>query len=473
MTTIYERDNCRLTLELADRIEYTLEADTHHIVSTPLSGLNTLIAYLEQPGHRASTDDSDRLADVSRAAAVRDDFERYAPGTIAAELRRWCHQAGLSAEWSIDGRSTHREHIISTVPQPFTDRTITLSVAFWTPGDADEISFTEEYRAPAEILGYSYGLSLAYDALPHLLKAPTSGNLEDQLVASIHQLVANGTINPLAGQGAVRDQFATWCRGSGVRTRPRGIDRRETLIQVPTQPDQQAAITLTIASATKQISFQEGWGPEGQPWRDALYQLQFDHGQLDKLLPWLANRAPIDSRLQPDDAMVAAWRVLADRGDLTPRRPMEIRDRVAGWLTEAGVAFRSYGSAWRETLLRVHRPNDCIFTLTLTIDPDARDKGILFTEFYDYGPSGDDPGREYGYSVHAPYAALEVLADAYAPGADGPAPERLINAFKDLVATGVLGDGMALKTNQAIVLRDFQAAGIDATPDVWVWLNSD
>ncbi|GAA2839979.1 hypothetical protein [Kribbella solani] len=472
MTTIYERDNCRLTLELGDRIEYTLEADSRHVVSTPLNGLTALVTYLEPGG---AEDGSARLATASRAAAVRDGFERYAAGTIAAELRRWCHQAGLSAEWSIDGRSTHREHIITTVPQPCTGRTVTLSVAFWTPGDADEISFTEEYRAPAEILGYSYGIGLPYDALPHLLEADhTPGNPEHRLVAAIQELVANGTINPLAGQGVVRDLFEGWCRESGVRSRPRGIDRREPLIQVPTRSDQQAAVSLTIGSATRQIGFQEGWGPDGQPWRDALYQLQFDHDQLDTLLPWLTNRAgPIDDRLQPDDAMVAAWRVLAERGELTPRRPMEIRDRVAGWLTEAGVTFRSYGSAWRETLLRVHRPNDCIFTLTLTIDPDARAKGILFTEFYDYGPSGDDPGREYGYSVHAPYADLDVLADAYAPGTAGPAPERLIGAFKDLVAAGVLGDGMALKANQAVVLRDFRAAGVDATPDVWVWLNSD
>ncbi|HZX07782.1 hypothetical protein, partial [Kribbella sp.] len=212
----------------------------------------------------------------------------------------------------------------------------------------------------------------------------------------------------------------------------------------------------------------ESWG------QDALYQLQFEYDELARLLPWLTDRAgPLDPRLGPDDALVTALRVLAERGELTPRQPMKVRDRVAGWLTEAGVEFRSYGSAWRETLLRVHRPNDCIFTLSLTLDPDARDKGITFTEFYDYGPSGDDPGREYGYSVQAPYAALDVLADTYAPGMTGTARERLIGAFRDLVAKGVLGDGKALQANRDLVLRDFTAAGVEAVEDVWVWFNSE
>ncbi|MFF0269452.1 hypothetical protein [Kribbella sp. NPDC004536] len=124
----------------------------------------------------------------------------------------------------------------------------------------------------------------------------------------------------------------------------------------------------------------------------------------------------------------------------------------------------------RETLLRVHRPNDCIFTLSLTIDP-AKD--IMFTEFYDYGPSGDDPGREYGYSVHAPYDALKTLADAYAPGSEGPAKDRLIDAFKHLIASGELGDHLPLKTNQELVQRAFEAAGVMTAADTWVWHNSE
>ncbi|MGW7686274.1 hypothetical protein ACWGID_36355 [Kribbella sp. NPDC054772] len=482
MTTIFERADCTLTLRIDDRIEYTIDGgDRQFVISSPLEGLATLTAFL---GEAASTDleESGTLADASRAAAVRDGFDRYAFGSIASEVRRWCHQAGLSSTWQVDGRRTRREHILAVVPQPGTERSVTVSVAFWTPGDADEFSFTEEYRGPTEIIGYSFGTGIRYDELPRLTTylegdRGTPGDPEDRLVAVLDELVAQGTINPLAGQGALRELFETWCHEAGIDTRhrSRGTDRRETLVTVDTRPDQVATISFSIDAYAKQLGFQEGYGPADENWRDALYQLQFGYDQIAKLQAWLTNRVgPVDERLTPDDAVVAAWRVLADRGELTPRRPMEVRDRVAGWLTEAGVVFRSYGSAWRETLLRVHRqPSDCIFTLSLTIDPADRAKGITFTEFYDYGPSGDDPGREYGYSVHAPYDALDTLANAYAPGTDGPTQDRLVNAFKDLVATGQLGDQRVLKANQQAVLQGFETAGVPATPDVWVWLNSD
>ncbi|MFF0344303.1 hypothetical protein [Kribbella sp. NPDC004875] len=474
MTTIFERADCTLTLRIGDRIEYTVDGGGRQIViGTPLEGLATLTASLGQ---------SATLTEASRAAAVRDGFDQYNPGSIASEVRRWCHQAGLSSTWQVDGRRTHREHILAAIPQPGTDRRVTLSVAFWTAGDGDEFSFTEQYRRPTEILGYSFGIGLRYDLLPRLTSylegdRGTTGDPEERLVAVLGELVAQGTINPLAGQGKLRELFESWCHEAGIDTRHRhrGTDRRETLVTVGTRPDQIATVSFSISSSSREAGIQEAYGTADESWRDALYQLRFGPDELPKLHAWLTNRVgPMDERLGPDDAVVAALRVLAERGELTPRRPMEVRDRVAGWLTEAGMAFRSYGSAWRETLLRVHRqPNDCIFTLSLTIDPADRDKGITFTEFYDYGPSGDDPGREYGYSVHAPYDALDTLANAYAPGTQGPAQDRLVNAFKDLVATGELGDQRVLKANQETVLRGFEAAGVTATPDVWVWLNSD
>ncbi|MFG1814975.1 hypothetical protein ACGFIF_14495 [Kribbella sp. NPDC049174] len=122
----------------------------------------------------------------------------------------------------------------------------------------------------------------------------------------------------------------------------------------------------------------------------------------------------------------------------------------------------------RETLLRVHRDNGCIFTLTLTLDPEGGDRGITFTEFYDYGPLGDDPGREYGYSVHAPYDAMETLADHYALDAPGSAADRLVEALRTLVQDG---DRLGLKGNQHRVLEGFEVAGVPATTSVWSWIN--
>jgi len=468
---ILERDDCTLDLTVGDRIEYVLDANGDHIVvGTALDGIDTLTGFLEQAEVRDA--DAIRLFEATRHAAERDGLARFYPASIRSELCRWCHQAGLSHDWSTDGRRRHREHLVAMVPQPGTRRTVTISLSFWTPGDGDTFSVTEEYRAPDEILGYSYGLALPYDVLPQLAEyvagRPAPGDPEDQLIAVFD-------VDPLAGPGRLRELVESWCAELNIQPVRRGIDRRETLIEVPTRPDQIAQVSFSIGSYAKRLGFQEGYGTKEDSWRDALYQLQFEYGEIGKLLPWLTERVgPVDERLGPDDALVACWHALARRGELTPGRPMEVRDRVAGWLTEAGVEFELYGSAWRETLLKVHRQsNDCIFTLSLTIDPEQGDKGITFTEFYDYGPRGDDPGREYGYSVHAPYDALRVLADAYAPGTEGSAQDRLVDAFKRLVTQGVLADGLALKANQEFVFRGFETAGVDATTSIWTWFNSD
>ncbi|GAA0627855.1 hypothetical protein HPO96_36565 [Kribbella sandramycini] len=134
--------------------------------------------------------------------------------------------------------------------------------------------------------------------------------------------------------------------------------------------------------------------------------------------------------------------------------------------------IESYGTQWRATLLRADRPSDCLFRLTLLVDPSRGAEGVVFTEFYDYAPLGTDPGREYGYSVNAPYDALDVLADAYSPG-DGPARERLADGLATLVMQGVLGNNLPLKGNQAKVLEGFLAAGVTATKSNWFWMNSD
>jgi hypothetical protein len=122
----------------------------------------------------------------------------------------------------------------------------------------------------------------------------------------------------------------------------------------------------------------------------------------------------------------------------------------------------------RETLLRVHRPDGCLFTLTLILDPEGGERGITFTEFYDYGPLGDDPGREYGYSVHAPYDALDTLADHYAPDAKGTPADRLVEALRTALHDG---DRLGLKGCQRRVLEGFQVAGVAATTSVWSWIN--
>lgn len=480
--TIVQRPDCTLTLSVGESIEFALDlGGRHFVVSTPAAGLDVLVGYLEQT--EVTGADEARLVAASRTAAGRDGFEHHASHSILSGLRGWCHQAGLSSEWTDGARRTRREHILAKVPQPGTGREVTVTLGFRTPGEKDQVSFDEEYRGPDEILGYSYGLTIGYDGLPALTEyvetalgtATSRDDPEDRLIRCATELVARGTLNPLAGQGVLRELVETWCRMAGIEPTRRGFDRRETLIEFPTRGEQLGRVSFSINAYSKQLGIQEGYGTAQSQWRDALYQLQFPYSCMDRLLPWLEARVgdPVDELLSDDDRFAACWHALARRGDLRPGRAMEVRDRVAGWLTEAGVEFERYGSAWRETLLNVYRDRTgCTFTLTLVLDPEAGDKGITFTEFYDYWPRDDDPGREYGYSVHAPYDALELLADAYAPATDGTPPERLADAFKAMVGAGVLGDGMPLKANRQRVLQDFESAGVTATTSGWSWFNS-
>ncbi|MDT5013904.1 MAG: hypothetical protein QOD39_64 [Mycobacterium sp.] len=135
-------------------------------------------------------------------------------------------------------------------------------------------------------------------------------------------------------------------------------------------------------------------------------------------------------------------------------------------------------AARRETLLSVHRqPTDCIFKLLLTLDPDGGDRGVSFSEYYDYGPLGDDAGREYAYTAYAPYSALEALVGFFeglvGEVGEGAADGRLVDCFTRLVARGELADGTVLKGNFEKVLAWFEAAGVPAASDTWFWMNSD
>jgi hypothetical protein len=157
---------------------------------------------------------------------------------------------------------------------------------------------------------------------------------------------------------------------------------------------------------------------------------------------------------------------------------MEVRDRVAGWLAEAGILFQSYGSEWQTTLLRVHRQrNDCVFSLRVTLDPERGAEGIRFTEFYDYLPLADDPGREYGYTVHAPYESLPALVDFLddhlGQTGTGSPQSRLIESFSTLISRGELGDNLPLRENHLRVARWFEAAGVPADTETWSWINSE
>lgn len=135
-------------------------------------------------------------------------------------------------------------------------------------------------------------------------------------------------------------------------------------------------------------------------------------------------------------------------------------------------------AARRVTLVNVYRKStDCIYKLILTLDAHDSEKGVSFTESYDYGPMADDPGREYGYTAYSPYSSIAKLTtyleQRFEWVARGNEPEeQLVSCFVELVAKGELRDGRPLQFNYSQVLAWFEAAGVPAASSTWSWISS-
>ncbi|GAA1615971.1 hypothetical protein GCM10009789_82530 [Kribbella sancticallisti] len=336
--------------------------------------------------------------------------------------------------------------------------------------------FEEEYREPAN----SYTVWLMSNAVPALdeylegrLGWSPAGDPAERLVHCLEELIARGELSPAGGRSALREQVFTWCEEAGLSPKRGGVNRREVVLARG-----MVTIEVTVDSTSRKVIFQEVHGPLDQ--RAGLYQIQLGHSTVEAVTALLEERSakPVP---EPDgdwqERLLKAFRAVADL--LAPgERPMEARDRVAGWLAAAGIPFQSYGSEWQTTLLKVHRRrNDCVFSLRVTLDPERGDEGIRFTEFYDYLPLADDPGREYGYTVHAPYDALPRLVDfleeSTGSNPAGSLQTRLIDCFAALIAEGELGDGLPLRENHLRVAGWFEAAGVPADTETWSWINSE
>ena len=365
-----------------------------------------------------------------------------------------------------------------------------VSTDFSSSGEGT-FTFEEQYRGPEELRGHSYDLTLPYSEVPVLgaflvgrFGLEVLGDPAEQLVHCLEELITRGELSPAGGGSALRDQVFAWCEEAGLAPRRGGLDRHEVLLARG-----EASVELTLNSNNRQISFQECHGPVAD--RSGLYQLHLGHTTLDALIEVLEGRSlgPTppeevpgkgrpDVGLSRDDRLFAAFRAVAARGELELDEPGAVRDRVAGWLAAAGVTFQSYGSEWKTTLLKVHRQrNDCIFALRMTFDPERGAEGIRFTESYDYLPLADDPGREYTYTVQAPYDCLPALIAYFdqrlGRTSTGSPQARLIDCFTALITRGDLGDNLPLRENHLRVGTWFEAAGAPTTTDTWSWLNSD
>jgi hypothetical protein len=180
--------------------------------------------------------------------------------------------------------------------------------------------------------------------------------------------------------------------------------------------------------------------------------------------------------------VVAVFRARIAAGELGPHLPPGAnRAAVSTWILAAGLprrlrerpapAAEALPAARTERLLKVHRAGpDCVFALTLVVDPE---RGITFREAYDYLPRPGDPGREYSYGVRTPYTSIDRLNEALDAPAAGDPPARLARAFRDLLARGVIGDGLALRAARDRVAELFTSAGVPTEPADWHWVNSE
>jgi hypothetical protein len=336
--------------------------------------------------------------------------------------------------------------------------------------------FEEQYSEPAN----SYTVWLMADAVPALdeylekrLGWSPAGDSTERLVHCLEELISRGDLSPAGGRSALREQVFAWCEEAGLSPKRGGVNRREVILNHGL-----LMIEVTIDSTSRKVIFQESHGPIDQ--RAGLYQIHWPQSAIEAVTDLLEDRAgthPVAADWQ--ERLFTAFHALATQGQLAPGdQPMEIRDRLASWLAEAGIPFQSYGSEWQTTLLRVHRQrNDCIFTLRVTLDPERGPEGIRFTEFYDYLPLADDPGREYGYTVHAPYESLLTLVDFFdrhlERSSHGSPQSRLIDDLSALISRGELGDALPLRENHLRVATWFETAGVPVDTETWTWVNSD
>jgi len=121
---------------------------------------------------------------------------------------------------------------------------------------------------------------------------------------------------------------------------------------------------------------------------------------------------------------------------------------------------------------RSRQDSGSFFSLSVTLDEGGC---LIFHEEYDYGPRGDDEGREYHYYLTIPathfQAALRVFAQQYerdVPAVVAGADEALLECLRRLVVHG-LGSSERLNAAITTLQRWLNQAGIPYQLSHYVW----
>ena len=352
---------------------------------------------------------------------------------------------------------------------------------------ASDVLLEEEFSDPRAdypdvvYSGYSHHVHIDYGTLAAVadrfedrFALPHTDRPDERAAAFLTKLVARGELGPHLPPGGNRDRLIAWCADVSVLARGDGRARTHEILRAG---DMVLEVVFWANWRPPVLWFTEAYRARDKRWGGTEYRVTVPIEDL----PVLVNRFEQRLGLPPgpervDDRLIACFDAMAAQGHLqggTVRQSN--RNRVAAWITEAGVVATVEGFARTEEILKLYRPGpDCLFELVLTMDASAPgDRGIEFREKYEYLPQTGDAGREYSYSVTTPYTSLPALVAALETGpGEGDLEERVTRCFKHLVQTGELAGDLDIEAARDRVAARFVQAGVPAITDFSYWINS-
>jgi hypothetical protein len=350
------------------------------------------------------------------------------------------------------------------------DRRRILLLQFWdSSSDLFGVRFSEVYEHPPAPR-HTFEVDTGRRALALLGRSTLDSRGERATVEAFRARIAAGELGPHLPPGGNRDLVERWILDAGL---PRRVGGRPRVHLVQRAGDRWLTLRFWVGPRPQTFCFEEEdrTGEHRDPAR--VHAVSAPMADLERLVTFLEHRYPPAAALERlDDRLTACFAAAVAAGDLDGASTAgAARDLVAGWFADAGTAATQTGSARTERLLRVHRTaTDCVFTLTLTTDPQAGT--ITFREEYDYLPRPGDPGREYSYGVRTPYTSIRRLNEFLGVSPAGDPQARLARGFRDLLAAGRIGDGLPLREARDRIQALFAEAGLPTQPADSHWISS-
>ncbi len=351
-----------------------------------------------------------------------------------------------------------------------------------------DVFLQEEFSDPSAgypdvvYFGYSNHVHVSYETLAAVaslfadqIALPHTDRPDESAAILLTELVARGELEAHLPPGGNRDRLIAWCADVSVVARGDGQPRKHQILRAG---DMVLELVFWTDWRPPVLWFTEAYRARDERWGGTEYRVTVSIEEL----PVLVDRSEQRLGLSPgpgcvDDRLITCFNAMAAQGHLHGRAARQgNRERVAAWITDAGVTATVEGFARTEEILKLYRPgSDCLFELVLTMDASAPgDHGIEFREKYEYLPQTGDAGREYSYSVTTPYTSLPALiAQLETSPGEGELEERLTRCFKHLLQTGELSGDLDLQVARDRVAARFVQAGVPAITDSSSWINSE